>query len=271
MLIGAMNNPKENVVLEVKNIVEAGYDYIELTVEPPMASRDVIIEKLREIQDIASSAKKGILVGHTAWYMPIVIPYESVRRAALEELSKDFEVFNKTGSIKEVVIHTSFSPGYTDDFSMENVLMESLSYLKERAEDFGLKLLIENDPISPFSRYERVILSLQDVGMCLDIGHAFVVGSLRSGFLLAYRTKRLMHVHAHDNKGKKDEHLPIGAGKIPWDFVISVLKAMRYDKTITVEDHSQNKDLKMYSGVLLRRMLKETKEGNIWELLPVGP
>ncbi|RLF65622.1 MAG: hypothetical protein DRN26_05095 [Thermoplasmata archaeon] len=270
MIIGAMNNPKEDVVSEIEAIVSAEYDYVELTVEPPMASREIVLERLSEIKSTASSSKRGIIVGHTAWYMPIVIPYDSVRKRALDELVRDFELFNKIGSVEYVVVHTSFSPGYESDDIMELSLIESLERLKREAEERGLRLLIENDPISPFSRYERVIMAL-DADMCLDLGHAFVVKGLRSGLLLAYRTGKLRHVHAHDNKGKKDEHLPIGAGKIPWDFVIKTLKAIGYNGTITVEDHSQSRDLRAYSGELLRKMWREIEKGNIWELLPVGP
>lgn len=270
MLIGAMNNPKEDVVSQVMIIAESGYDYVELTLEPPGASRDRVLEVLKQIKDEASKMTGGLLIGHTAWYMPIVIPYEEVRKKSLEEFRKDFEVFNKIESIGKVVVHTSFSPGYENEESMLETLLDSILYLKDQAESYGLELLLENDPVSPFWNYERIVKA-SGVKMCLDLGHAFVVKSLRSALLLAYRSKKLEHLHAHDNKGSKDEHLPIGAGKIPWDFVVAVLKAMGYNKTITIEDHSQRNDLRGFSKEVLKKMFNEVEVGSLWELLPVGP
>ncbi len=46
---------------------------------------------------------------------------------------------------------------------------------------------------------------------------------------------RLIHVHASDNHGEKDEHLVPGKGTIPWDGVTKALREIGFDGPFTVE------------------------------------
>jgi sugar phosphate isomerase/epimerase len=62
-------------------------------------------------------------------------------------------------------------------------------------------------------------------GFCLDVGHALVElgprGPLR---YLEVLGDRLLHLHLHDNHGQKDDHLPVGAGSVPWAKLAPLLK-----------------------------------------------
>jgi len=271
MLVGTMNNPKEDLIEELKWILDSGFDFVELTVEPPKASREIIYEKINEIKELMESYRAKIIIGHTAWYLPIVNPYDSVRKASIREIIEDSKALARLESVEAVVVHTHFSPGYDDEEKMNEMLLKSLKKIVSAVNDLGLKVYIENDPISPFSRFEYVMENLDNVYMCLDIGHLFVKNALYRGFHTAYITGKLAHVHAHDNKGAKDEHLPIGSGKIPWDFVIATLKSMGYDRTITLEDHSHSKTVRRTSLKVMRELIEKTPRQRIWELLPVGP
>ena len=53
-----------------------------------------------------------------------------------------------------------------------------------------------------------------DVGICFDTGHAYLAGNLYTATPDVAR--RLRMIHAHDNRGVRDDHLPPGAGKIAW-------------------------------------------------------
>jgi sugar phosphate isomerase/epimerase len=46
---------------------------------------------------------------------------------------------------------------------------------------------------------------------------------------------KLVHVHAHDNLGKTDQHLGIGYGNIDWENVADLLKQASFDKIVIVE------------------------------------
>jgi sugar phosphate isomerase/epimerase len=55
-------------------------------------------------------------------------------------------------------------------------------------------------------------------GFCLDVGHALVeLGPTGPFRYLEALGNRLLHLHLHDNHGARDDHLPVGAGRVPWE------------------------------------------------------
>ena len=94
MLIGAMNHPAHRVVDEIEWMAAMGLDFIDLTLEPPLAApRDLDVRSVRAALD-----RRGLrVVGHTAYYLPFASPFESIRRAAVEEAKRCLEVFSKLG------------------------------------------------------------------------------------------------------------------------------------------------------------------------------
>ena len=53
---------------------------------------------------------------------------------------------------------------------------------------------------------------------------------------------RIDHIHISDNFGKEDNHLPIGTGTIDFPKIVKALKEIGYNKTITLEIFSRDKD-----------------------------
>lgn len=53
---------------------------------------------------------------------------------------------------------------------------------------------------------------------------------------------RIGHIHASDNGGHGDDHLPIGVGRIGFPEVVRELKRIGYDDTITLEIFAQDRD-----------------------------
>src|SRR5947209_4179961 len=95
MLIGTMNHPGRDVLKEIEWIAQEGFDFIDLTLEPPMADpRRVNAKAIRAALD-----ETGLqVVGHTAYYLPLCNPFESIRRAAVEELKVCVEAFAQIGA-----------------------------------------------------------------------------------------------------------------------------------------------------------------------------
>jgi len=64
---------------------------------------------------------------------------------------------------------------------------------------------------------------------------------------------KIIHIHWHDNHGRKDEHLPIGEGLIDHEKTVRALKDIeydRYDRTITLEVFTNSNDAKSSSDKL---------------------
>jgi sugar phosphate isomerase/epimerase len=72
-----------------------------------------------------------------------------------------------------------------------------------------------------------------DVGFVLDTGHANLTGEV-DGFLKGFPNK-LVHVHAHDNLGKTDQHLGIGYGHVDWESFGKLFKKTGFNGIVIVE------------------------------------
>jgi sugar phosphate isomerase/epimerase len=98
-----------------------------------------------------------------------------------------------------------------------------------------------------------------DLRLVLDIGHANLGGGKNKSSEFIHRYGyRIGHVHANDNFGKEDSHLPIGAGIIDFERIMKELKEAQYDETITLEVFSKDRDY---------LKLSKEKIKQIWEAL----
>jgi sugar phosphate isomerase/epimerase len=118
-------------------------------------------------------------------------------------------------------------------------LCETLQDLSGYAEDRDIKIAIENFPVPLFGCYPRELyqriaaLGIPNVGMCLDIGHAYVGGDLPA--LLSDVGDKVFAVHASDNRGRVDEHLPPGQGSVPWEVIITGLRQLDFRGPFVME------------------------------------
>ena len=83
MLFGAMNNPECVLSEEIDRIVRTGFDFIDLTLEPPCAYvQDVDLAAVRrQLQDYRLP-----VVVHSPYYLPFASPIASLRHCALTEM-----------------------------------------------------------------------------------------------------------------------------------------------------------------------------------------
>jgi sugar phosphate isomerase/epimerase len=117
---------------------------------------------------------------------------------------------------------------------------ESVRSLYKFASNHGLKIAIENTPepypfvmtnVEDFKRFYNEVN--EDIGMVLDIAHAHINGQIEP-FLTTFADK-IVHMHAHDNNGKNDQHLGIGYGNIDWKKATALIKKINYSEIIVVE------------------------------------
>jgi sugar phosphate isomerase/epimerase len=72
-----------------------------------------------------------------------------------------------------------------------------------------------------------------DVGVCLDYGHAHLMGDLSDA--IEALSGHLWTTHVHDNHGKADEHLVPFAGTIDWDAAMMGTQKIGYDGALMFE------------------------------------
>jgi sugar phosphate isomerase/epimerase len=258
MLIGTMNHPAEDVIKEIEWIADMGFEFVDLTLEPPAAAVWNVDPK--EIRAALETHNLPV-VGHTAYYLPIASPFESIRRAAVEELKRCAEAFGIIGA-KWMNIHPDRNaPMHEKSFIIERNL-QSLREINKTARDFGLGLMIENLPghYNTVHQLAPLLDAMPDLGFHLDIGHAnLIVEHNSADELINTFGPRLRHAHFHDNKGgDKDLHMPLGTGNIDFRRHIRALRKQGFDGTITLEVFTPDKHYLSYSRDVLRQMWNET-------------
>jgi sugar phosphate isomerase/epimerase len=72
-----------------------------------------------------------------------------------------------------------------------------------------------------------------DVGICLDYGHAHLMGDL--GEAIEAVSGHLLTTHVHDNGGTRDDHLVPYGGSIDWDVAMMETQKIGYDGTLMFE------------------------------------
>jgi sugar phosphate isomerase/epimerase len=254
MLIGAMNNPQTDLASEMRDIAKAGFDFLDLTLEPPAAASWRVDP--RWLRTALDEFGLGV-VGHTAYYLPIGSPFEEVRRAAVAELKRCLRVFSEIGARWMNVHPDHYAPHHERKFYIERDL-ESLSELVEVGNQVGVGLMLENLPgnFNTAAQLADLLDPLPELGLHLDIGHANLLTKQNTvtEILHAYGP-RLRHVHLHDNRGGGDDlHLPLGAGLIDIPRCIRALQDIDYDGTITLEVFTPNREYLIYSRDVLRRI-----------------
>jgi sugar phosphate isomerase/epimerase len=243
--IGLMNNPARDVLKEIARASEYGFDFLDLTLEPPAARADKVDAK--RIRSGLEAKGLGV-VGHTAYYLPFGSAFDAVQAGAITEAERCLEVFAAVGA-KLMNLHLDNRvPGHDPAFISRRNL-ESIEKLLPTAERLGITLMVENVEGDDADSLAPILDALPTVGLHLDIGHANIGTRRKSNVesLLQRYGDRLKHIHLSDNKGKSDDHLAIGAGTIDWRRELRAVKAMGYDATFTLETFYGDSTLLTYS------------------------
>ena len=264
MKYGAMNFPIKPLLSEIEEIGEMGFDYVELTMDPPEATPQKILAQKRQIQDLLRRYRMGI-IGHLPTFVWTSDLYESLRKVSIQETLDALEAGVELG-IEKVVLHPGYITGL-GKFLLDKAKgygMESIETILNKATSLGLTLCLENmfpqaHFLSKPHEFQEVFESFPDLRLALDIGHANLGGGKNksSEFIHQYGY-RIGHIHANDNFGKEDNHLPVGAGIIDFEKILKELNEARYDETLTLEIFSKDRDYLKISKDKIKR---------IWEAL----
>jgi sugar phosphate isomerase/epimerase len=257
MMIGTMNHPGRDLLAEIAWIGQLGFDFIDLTLEPPLAgARTVDFGSLR----LALEDNNLTVIGHTAYYLPLCSPFESIRRAAVDELRACIDVFARLGTEWMNLHPDGEAPFFSHDAIIERNLQTIRDLLPE-ARAAGVGLMIENLPegFNNQRQLSELLDPIPELGFHLDIGHAnLMVTQNTTDELLAAYGHRLKHVHLHDNKGgSADLHLPLGAGNIDTKRYVRALQTHGYDGTITLEVFTADKRYLTWSKDVLKQIWDE--------------
>jgi sugar phosphate isomerase/epimerase len=249
-----MNHPAQPLHHELAWMAELNLDFVDLTLEPPAVAPWQV--EPAEVSKLLRDHGLGV-VGHTAYYLPIASSFESLRRAAIDELKRAAEVFAAIGA-KWMNVHPDGHAPFTDERTVVHRNIASLQELIAFAAPLGVRIMLENVPgrFNSVSQLGPIFDAVSDAALHLDIGHCNLnVARSTAGELITRYAPRLAHVHLHDNRGgHADLHLALGMGELDVTAHVRELRAVGYDGTITLEVFARDRQFLAYSRDRLREM-----------------
>jgi sugar phosphate isomerase/epimerase len=139
----------------------------------------------------------------------------------------------------------------------------SLSEIAAHCNQLGIRCVLENKlPHLLFGNTADMLwilgaMTVTDVGVCLDTGHAYLAGELDTA--VQKLSHHLCMVHASDNHGHHDDHLPPGKGAIPWPHVLGLLRKHDFRGSIMMEIAGHGEPAQILDGARhARQFLRRT-------------
>jgi sugar phosphate isomerase/epimerase len=248
MRYGLMNSPLRPLLQEIEVLGALGFDYLEITMDAPFAHHTLIREQKEAI--LTALNRHGMaLTCHLPTFVSTADLTDSLREASIQETLASMRCAADLQPLK-VVVHPSIIRGLgamLRDLADEHA-RTTLARLVKEAERLNLTICLEN--MMPNSQslvrpedFDDILHTYSSIQMTLDIGHAHINGRMQR--ILAFIDRfgdRIGHIHASDNFGRNDDHLPIGAGAIDFPAVVKALRNIGYDDTITLEVFSKDRD-----------------------------
>jgi sugar phosphate isomerase/epimerase len=180
------------------------------------------------IDEVSGTTNLGLTAHLPYKNINIASEYQYVRESSSELLIKVIDDISDYVDI--VTLHTGYASFGTGSLerAMENNIL-GLTRICDHAGQHDILVGAENATNDrhmigkTFQEMETLIRGVGrgNLGITFDIGHAHITGNIDD-----YLDKHelIVQVHAHDNFGYMDEHLPIGEGKISWGPVYERIK-----------------------------------------------
>ena len=160
---------------------------------------------------------------------------ESARRQAVEETAAAVRAAHRLGA-PLIVLHpgipTAQQPAAKDNRT--DALVRSVEELHAVAEPLGVRLALEVIPNRLGDAQSLVDLlddelDLERLGICLDTGHANILGDVSEAVEIA--GGYVIATHVHDNDGRADSHQVPFSGAIDWPTVLMAFRKIGYEGT----------------------------------------
>jgi sugar phosphate isomerase/epimerase len=169
----------------------------------------------------------------------IAVSDEARRKAAVAEIAATLKVAARA-PFEYLVVHLGIPDGQTAaaNDNQPDAARRSVEEIVGLASDAGVRVALEVMPNALSSAaaichlIEEQFESL-DVGICLDYGHANLMGDLSDAIETV--SGHLWTTHVHDNDGRTDDHRVPFAGRIDWDAAIMETQKIGYDGVLMFE------------------------------------
>jgi sugar phosphate isomerase/epimerase len=191
-----------------------------------------------ELHSVHAPAFEAVRDGQWTNPFSIAASSEDRRRRAVQEAAAAIEVAAVI-PYRYLVLHvgvpTRFAGAGDNVAEAARRSVEEIVQLAE-ARSVGVALEVMPNTLSSAPALVAMIeeeLEGFDVGVCLDYGHAHLLGDL--GEAVETLSGHLWTTHVHDNRGVQDDHLVPYAGSIDWDAAMMETQKVGYEGALMFE------------------------------------
>jgi sugar phosphate isomerase/epimerase len=164
---------------------------------------------------------------------------ETRRKAAIEETHAALEVA-RIVPYRYLVVHLGIPDAERPPASDNHpaAARRSVEEIASLAAAVGVRVALEVIPnalCTPLALTRLIEDELEgvDAGVCLDYGHAHLLGDLAEA--VETISGHVLSTHVHDNRRTRDEHLVPFAGSIDWDVAMMATQKIGYDGPLMFE------------------------------------
>ena len=160
------------------------------------------------------------------------------RQIAVREAEAALQIARRT-PFEVMVVHLGTPTAKSQPGDNNRVsAVRSAEEICAAAERVGVRVALEVIPndLSAASSLVTMIerdLESKAVGICMDFGHAHIMGDVADAVETA--AEHLIATHVHDNRRRDDEHLVPYLGTINWDMALMTMQKIGYDGTYLME------------------------------------
>ena len=160
------------------------------------------------------------------------------RQAALREAETALQIARRI-PFDVMVVHLG-SPADTaaPGDNIRTAARRSAEQICGLAGPLGVRIALEVIP-NDLSSAAALVAMIEDgleapnAGICLDFGHAHLMGDVADAVETA--AEHLITTHVHDNRRRTDDHLVPFLGSIDWDMALMTMQKIGYDGTYMME------------------------------------
>ena len=159
------------------------------------------------------------------------------RQLAVRETENALEIARRI-PFNTLVVHLG-SPDHHAEPGDNNrsAAFRSAEQICELSAALSVRVALEVIP-NPLSTPAGLVALLEDLespnaGICMDFGHAHMMGDVADAIETA--AEHLMATHIHDNRRRADDHLVPFLGSINWDMALMTMQKIGYDGAYIME------------------------------------
>jgi len=188
--------------------------------------------------------KNGLEI--TSFHSRLLIPWVSEEINVKEQ--ERWIAYAKRKGAKFFLVHHLWEDYKCFDFNSRKAWLKQLNFdintleaVGLKAKEYGLRLIVENNPFFPPDYYLELIEELPEdiAGAVLDTGHINLQPHKKIPItnIIDCIGHRLDHLHLNDNDGKADQHLPLLTeyGSLDWREIFKALKNNCYKGVLNEE------------------------------------